>query len=428
MTDVERSRGTAGLTVASTFSGCGGSCLGFEMAGYRVLWANEFLAIARKSYAANHPDTLLDGRDIRRVEPSDILEACKLRPGELDVFNGSPPCQAFSSAGQGAAGWGTLRDYGNGVQQRNEDLFFEYVRLVKGIQPRAFVAENVSGLTRGAAIGMCKEIMRALEGAGYAVRCKILDAQWLGVPQTRSRSIFIGVRKDLGELPEYPAPLGYRYSLREALPHLSACGNRGQGGWYGRSPFHMRRIESDAPAPCITSSGSGDYEVIESKVIWDTKTSNASFRRSRNVTDEPCPAILTSGSHTFDVHSIPSHTRAAREWRQLRPGQKSTKYFNLLRTDANKPSPCILAGSEHGTASVTPPNEPRRFTIDERRVICSFPADFILEGTYAEQWARLGNAVPPLMMRAVAAKLRDGLFTRLGRTRPRFHDAVLDLR
>lgn len=257
MGDVARSRGTAGLTVASTFSGCGGSCLGFEMAGYRVLWANEFLPIARKSYAANHPETLLDGRDIRRVEAGQILETLKLRPGELDVFNGSPPCQAFSSVGQRSAGWGQLRDYGNGVQQKNEDLFFEYIRLLKGLQPRAFVAENVAGLTRGAAIGMCKEILRALDAAGYAVRCKILDAQWLGVPQTRSRSIFIGVRKDLGELPEYPTPLGYRYSLRETLPQLQAMRYRSPADMpinsgKIRDPLGQR-VNADRPSPCITT-------------------------------------------------------------------------------------------------------------------------------------------------------------------------------
>ena len=154
----------------STFSGCGGSCLGFEMAGYRVLWANEFLPIARESYAANHPETLLDGRDIRRVEASQILTAIGMKPGELDVFNGSPPCQAFSSAGQRAKGWGKSRDYGNGVSQKNEDLFFEYVRLLQGLQPRAFVAENVAGLTRGVALGYFKDIMRGLSACGYAVR------------------------------------------------------------------------------------------------------------------------------------------------------------------------------------------------------------------------------------------------------------------
>ena len=64
-----------GLRVVSTFSGCGGSCLGYRMAGYRVLWASEFIPAAAETYRANHPDTILDTRDIRKVQPEEILEA-----------------------------------------------------------------------------------------------------------------------------------------------------------------------------------------------------------------------------------------------------------------------------------------------------------------------------------------------------------------
>jgi len=292
MAEVARARGTAGLTVASTFSGCGGSCLGFEMAGCRVLWANEFLPIARESYAANHPETLLDGRDIRKVDARDILDAISLERGELDVFNGSPPCQAFSSAGQGAKGWGTQRDYGNGVKQCNEDLFFEYVRLVEGLQPRVFVAENVAGLTRGAAIGYFKLIMRQMEAAGYRVRCKVLDAQWLGVPQSRSRSIFVGVRKDLGLEPEFPKPLGYRYSLREVLPGLASFGNRGPG-------FHggVNLSSLDEPASTITAAAPTDFKVID-RVMHDTSGQWS----QGDVTDRPCPTIMSGVNALNAVH------------------------------------------------------------------------------------------------------------------------------
>lgn len=373
MAEVAAARGSAGLTVASTFSGCGGSCTGFEMAGYRVVWANEFLPIARESYAANHPHTLLDGRDIRKVQASEILEAAGLAPGELDVFNGSPPCQAFSSAGKGARGWGTEREYANGVSQKNEELFFDFIRLLKGLQPRAFVAENVAGLVRGAAIGMFKIIMRELMDAGYTVRCKVLDAQWLGVPQSRTRAIFIGVRSDLGEAPEFPKPLPYRYTLREAVPGIG-------------------------------------------RVVYDTQTSNADFVRTATIgVGEPCRAVLTNNSHHFkvtDTPTLPPKSRA--EWEKLRPGQSSEKYFNLVRSSLDEPSPVVVANQGN---TVTHPTEPRKFSIDELRAICGFPPDYELRGTFSEQWARLGNAVPPLMMRAVAEVLRDGLFTRIGRTR-----------
>lgn len=209
-----------GLTVASTFSGCGGSCLGYRMAGYRVAWANEFIPRAQDSYRANHATTHLDVRDIRRIHPEDILAVLKMAPGNLDLLDGSPPCASFSTAGNREAGWGKVKPYSE-TQQRTDDLFFEYARLLKGLQPKAFVAENVSGLVKGVAKGYFKEIFAMLKACGYRVEARLLDAQWLGVPQMRQRIIFVGVRSDLGKAPVFPTPLSYRYSVREALPGIT---------------------------------------------------------------------------------------------------------------------------------------------------------------------------------------------------------------
>lgn len=87
-----------GLNVVSTFSGCGGSCLGFKMAGYRVLWANEFIPAAQETYRANHPTTYLSTQDIRTVKASDIRAV--IGDIEIDVLEGSPPCASFSTAGK----------------------------------------------------------------------------------------------------------------------------------------------------------------------------------------------------------------------------------------------------------------------------------------------------------------------------------------
>jgi DNA (cytosine-5)-methyltransferase 1 len=141
-----------GFTVASTFSGCGGSCLGYRMAGFKVVWANEFVPAAQESYRANmSSDAILDCRDIRLVQPEEILQATGLARGELDLFDGSPPCQAFSTAGKREKGWGHEKTYEHGASQCNETLFDEYIRLLRGLQPRTFVAENVSGLVKGTA-------------------------------------------------------------------------------------------------------------------------------------------------------------------------------------------------------------------------------------------------------------------------------------
>jgi DNA (cytosine-5)-methyltransferase 1 len=216
-----------GYTVASTFSGCGGSCLGYRMAGYRVAYANEFIEEAQRTYKANHPKSFLDTRDIRLVKPEDVLEKAGVDRGKLDLFDGSPPCSAFSTAGKREAGWGKVKAYSDKAQ-RVDDLFFEYVRLIEGIRPKVFVAENVSGLVKGTAKGYFKRILAALREPGYRVTCRVLDAQWLGVPQMRQRTIFVGVRDDLGLDPVHPSPLPYRYTVGEAVEGLPANGDAKQ--------------------------------------------------------------------------------------------------------------------------------------------------------------------------------------------------------
>jgi DNA (cytosine-5)-methyltransferase 1 len=188
-----------GFSVCSLFAGTGGSCLGYRMAGYRVLWANEFVPAAQASYRVNAArGSILDGRDIRQVQPGEILQATGLQVGELDILDGSPPCQAFSTAGKREKGWGKNKTYEHGARQKNETLFTEYIRLLRGLNPKTFVAENVSGLVKGVAKGFFLEILREMKTSGYCVTCKLLDAQWLGVPQMRQRVIFVGVREDLG--------------------------------------------------------------------------------------------------------------------------------------------------------------------------------------------------------------------------------------
>ena len=206
-----------GFNCISTFSGCGGSSLGYRMAGFRVLWANEFIESARDSYNCNKAKyTILDGRDIRQVKASEILNAIKLKPGQLDLFDGSPPCASFSTAGKRQADWGKVKTYSD-TKQRTDDLFFEYIRLLNDLKPKVFIAENVAGLVKGVAKGYFIEIIKQLKSCGYNVKCKVLDGMWLGLPQMRTRTIFVGVRNDLGLQPVHPLPKPYKYTLRDAF-------------------------------------------------------------------------------------------------------------------------------------------------------------------------------------------------------------------
>src|SRR5450432_818133 len=404
-----------GFTVASTFSGCGGSCLGYRMAGFKVVWANEFVPAAQESYRANMSgDAILDCRDIRLVQPEEILQATGLARGELDLLDGSPPCQSFSTAGKREKGWGTEKKYEHGASQCNETLFDEYIRLLRGLNPKTFVAENVSGLVKGTAKGWFIEVLRALKASGYRVKARLLDAQWLGVPQMRQRIIFVGVREDLCLEPVHPEPLRYRYSVRDALPHLTACKTVAHG--YTREDT----LSLKKPAPSLTMTNGASYQQhhvqSESMLPGDasfevaelTGQVGGQFKRKRISLEGPLNTVNSSGAaqQRFELSGRAVHNTGG-----------DPKYSAGDITD--RPAPTVTVGSESragGGASnhfhVVDATERRKFTIGELRRICAFPDDFILTGTYAQQWERLGNSVPPLMMKAIAETIRDKVLAR----------------
>lgn len=369
-----------GYNVISTFSGCGGSSLGYKMAGFRVLWANEFIPAAQDTYRENHPDTILDTRDIRQIVPDEILEAINMRPGELDILDGSPPCASFSMAGKRDATWGKVKQYSD-TKQRVDDLFFEYIRLLKGIQPKVFIAENVSGLVKGVAKGYFKEILAEMKLCGYQVKAKVLDAQWLGVPQMRQRVIFQGVRNDLDLEPAYPKPLPYRYTVREAIPYSLTV--RHTNG-FGLENY----VNSDlVPAATVVAFPSSGVNI------------NGGANKIEVIEEETDISKFAIGD----------------EWDRMgKPGTQSEVYLNLARPSLDKPCNTVTqSGGNLSTASVTHPTIKRKFTIAELKRICAFPDDFILTGTYAQQWERLGRAVPPVMMYHIARVVRDEVLSKI---------------
>jgi len=211
--------------VVSTFAGGGGSSLGYRMAGGKVLAIVEFVDEACKTYRANWEKTKVIQMDIRNITGLDILKAINKEVGELDILDGSPPCSAFSTAGAREKGWGKTKKYSDTSQDKVEDLFFEFIRLLRDIQPKVFVAENVSGLVKGKAKGYFNNILKELKASGYQVTCKVLDAKYMGVPQSRQRTIFVGIRSDLW-LDKYndnthPKPSNEFVNLQQALSGLT---------------------------------------------------------------------------------------------------------------------------------------------------------------------------------------------------------------
>jgi hypothetical protein len=224
-----------GLAAVSSFSGCGGSTLGLRMAGWRVPYAVEFVPAAADTYEANS-HAYVDRRDVREIEPDEILDRLRIERGDLDLLEESPPCAAWSAAGVRERGHGAVRSYSD-TRQRTDDLFDEWVRLVEGLEPRALLAENVPTMLEGS--GRLHAI-RFVERLGYAVKAAVLNAANYGVPQARE-----GSRRDGGA-----RRAGGRSVLRdEEVRWLYPGGDRPQATLARRRARTADRGVQRGPAP-----------------------------------------------------------------------------------------------------------------------------------------------------------------------------------
>lgn len=321
-------------TVISTFAGCGGSSLGYSMAGYRELLAVEWEQNAVDTFRLNFPDVPVYHGDIAKLSVDECLSMTGLQPGELDVFDGSPPCQGFSTAGK------------RQIDDERNQLFREYVRLLKGLKPKVFVMENVSGMVKGKMKLLFAEILRELKACGYRVSARLLNAMYFHVPQSRQRMIFIGVREDLGIEPSHPVAQGRPVGVGVAVNGATRL---------FMPPLDFAEVFQHVP-PGSSAVKSAPREVLERRFPRFVKGTGFNF-----------------GSY------------AKRQLPHL-PAQTIEKTYRDV--------------------SPIHPFEDRHYSIDEIKRIASFPDAHQTVGKFGEQWARIGNSVPPLFMRAIAEHIR----------------------
>lgn len=174
------------MKVISLFSGCGGLDLGFEKAGFEIPVANEFDRTIWKTFKINHPKTKLIEGDIRKVDENLFLQ-------EVDGIIGGPPCQSWSEAG-------ALR----GIDDERGQLFFDYIRILRRVKPKFFLAENVSGMLANRNNAAVRNILEMFEDSGYDVSVTLVNAKDYGVAEERKRVFYIGFRKDLNVDFEFP--------------------------------------------------------------------------------------------------------------------------------------------------------------------------------------------------------------------------------
>ena len=188
------------FTAISLFAGAGGLDMGFERAGFKTIWANDFNADACKTHENWSTAKVVCG-DVAKVDATDIPDA--------DIMLGGFPCQGFSLSGP------------RKIDDSRNVLYKHYVRIVKEKKPLMFVGENVKGLLTMGGGTIIEAIVEDFSQCGYNVFYKLLNAKDYAVPEDRERVIIVGFRKDLNITEfEFPVPRNYRVTMREALKNI----------------------------------------------------------------------------------------------------------------------------------------------------------------------------------------------------------------
>lgn len=363
--DVKSASAQKKFTAISCFAGGGGSSTGYRLAGGDILLINEFVESAVATYTANFPDTKVLVDDIKSYTADDFLAMAGVAKGELDILDGSPPCSAFSVAGKREKGWGKEKNYSDGKKQvAIEDLFYEFIRIAEGVQPKVIIAENVKGITFGEAKPKLNSFVNEFERIGYNVTYKVLNGADYGVPQARERCIFICVRDDVAEsiglsflniYNIFPSPTVEKHiSMREALSDIE---------------------NDEEEVKMLLDFVEGSYQ---KKFI------------------EPIP-------FNPKKHTKPSDPQF-REW------NPKASCFNMIRPCPDMPSPTLTQqGQKRGMSGVFHPEANRKLTIKECKRLMGFPEDFKLLGEFDQQVERLGRAVAPLMYKAVANSIYENV-------------------
>lgn len=359
------------LAAISLFSGAGGLDLGAEAAGFTTRVAVESDQTARSTMLANADaffprltaESVLE--DVLAVDPGDLLERAGLRAGEAALVVGGPPCTPFSKSGN----W---LEYKRAGADPRASLLDEYVRLLRGVQPKAFLMENVYGLAyRNQNRAVLDRFLINVRAAGYAVEYRILLAADFGVPQLRQRMFCVGVRQDLLDSPINT------WSMPWPMPTHSG-------------PHETRAEWDDSLLPHMTSGAALEGLVDNPQ------------EREEHVAGTYAEALksVPPGQNYLYWTKERGHPAPRFKWR--------SRYWSfLLKLDQHRPSPTIQGqpgpwvGPFHWDS--------RRLRATEVKRLMTFPDDFKVLGSRRDQQLQLGNAVPPRLAEtvigAIAAEL-----------------------
>lgn len=373
-------------TAIDLFAGAGGLSLGFQAAGFEVVLASDMSESCARTHTRNMPEVPFMLADIGAISGRDILRRCGLRRGELDVLVGGPPCQGFSILGQRMLG-----------DPRNR-LFGDFIRLAGELQPRVAVIENVPGLATMHNGILLREIGDAFRELGYRVDCAELLAAQYGVPQMRWRMFFIAWRDQGVPAASFPTPTHGSAGIGDLVPNRTVRKEQTAGF------VTIGEAISDLP-----NVGSG--EVVDRYVGPSRSAYQIAMREGASTLHNHYAPRLNA----LNLERI-RHLKPGQDWRDLPrellpPGMQRalrkdhTRRYRRMTWDGVARS-IITRFRDPKSGEYIHPEQTRTITIREAARIQSFPDWFVFESGYSDQYDQVGNAVPPLLARAVGQSVR----------------------
>lgn len=378
------------------FAGAGGLSEGLEEAGFHGIFASEIVPQYADTYRRNHPSTTVMTQDIRKLDAEDIRKQLGMKKGQLTLIAGGPPCQGFSINAP-------IRST---LDQRNH-LFKEYLRFVDAFQPRAILIENVPGLVSFEDGDTLHAILNALGELGYGADVRILGAAYYGVPQMRWRTVILGLRGK--ELPRnaFPEPVCHApirpnftatfdgHSLLK-IPAADIPGN------------FVSVKDAIGDLPPVRAGERGD-ECREYICAPQCDFQRAVRRGSSGVYNHEAPHLspinlqrlkyIKPGGNWTDIpHDLlPRGMKLARK-------SDHTKRYGRLSPDGLAST--ILTKCDPHWGAYFHYGQDRSLTVREAARCQSFPDHYIFYGSQQEQFAQVGNAVPPMLAKAVGVALK----------------------
>ncbi len=339
------------INAIDLFCGCGGLSYGFEKAGIHILLGIDNDKMALNVFEHNHNGAVSICGDITSLSYSDIKD--KIGEQKIDIIIGGPPCQGMSLSGP--------RKFDD---PRNK-LYLSYIRFVEEIKPKAFVIENVPGLVSLFEGKIKDSIIGRLTTLGYNVQYKILCAADYGVPQSRRRVIFVGLRD---------RKFDFETIVKKKI-------------------VTCEMALSDLP-PLIDTLGTDPaaYEIAPQNEYQKLMRINSDAVKNH-----------IAASHSEKVKHIISLVPDGGNYKDLPEEYINSRNFHVAwtRFRSDKPAPTIDTGHRHHFHY----KYNRVPTVRECARLQSFPDDFIFEGNKTQQFRQVGNAVPPLMAQAIAEAL-----------------------